>query len=166
MFYHQEGLGEVSDFREELGRVIYLTKPAESCEKILFYSHPITVSQVIDPNCYREASACICTNEKNCPGIKNPKCKWVANACDYTEEGTWVNGVMKSGAAAFVVFKSFHERKELTVGGKITFADGSTRTIMNVSDSGDTLIVYLDGPPLDGNKVGYPKKIKISDITK
>ena len=148
-------------YREEIGRIIYLTKLAESCEKILFYSPPVTISLVVDPDCYREASACECTDEKNCPGIKNPRCEWVANACDFTDGETWVNGVGKSWAAAFVVFNSFHARKELTIGKNITFADGATRTIMSTRDDGDTLVTFLDGDPLDGTVVGYPNKFTV-----
>jgi hypothetical protein len=150
-----------TSYREPLGRRIYLTKLAVSSEKILFYSPPVTISLVVDPDGYREAGACECANENNCPGIKNPKCEWMETACNFTDGGTWVNGVAKSWAAAFFVFNTFHARNELTVGKKITFADGTTRTIVRTKENEGDLIVFLDGAPLVGTIVGYPQKFTV-----
>ncbi len=43
------------------------------------------------------------------------------------------------------------------------FADESVRRIIEVKDANGSLIVFLNGTPFDGNKVGYPKEIKASD---
>lgn len=149
-----------TSYREIMGKQIYLTKLAVSSEKILFHSPPVTISLVVDPDGYLEAKACECTDENNCSGIENPRCEWMANACDYTDGGNWLNGVAKSDAS-FVVFNTFHARKELTVGKKITFADGTNRTIISTRNDGDTLVTFLDGAPLDGTVVGYPKKFTV-----
>lgn len=118
----------------------YLAELTEACQNVLFHANPFIVSIIGDPGCYRVDSASEATNDM------------------------WVNGVARSWDTAFFVFDSFHARRELTVGKKITFADGTTRTIVRTREDirplieDSTLVIFLDGPPLDGMVVGYPKK--------
>jgi anaerobic magnesium-protoporphyrin IX monomethyl ester cyclase len=79
---------------------------------------------------------------------------------DHTDEN-WLNGVARSWATAFFVANSTYARKELVVGAKITFADGTARKIVNTKEDGSSLMVFLDGAPLDGAIVGYPQKFTI-----
>jgi len=81
----------------------------------------------------------------------------VDSTCEHTDEN-WVNGVARSWATAFFVANSIHARSELTVGKTITFSDGTTRTIVSTKEDGESLIIFLEGVPLDGTVVGYPKK--------
>lgn len=120
-----------------LQKNIYLTKLTDVCEKILLRSDPFIISLLGNSDCYRVDSASDCT------------------------DGNWVNGIARSWATAFFIFNSFHAKKELTVGKKITFADGTTREIVSTKETGDSLIVFLDGAPLDGTVVGYPKKFTV-----
>lgn len=80
----------------------------------------------------------------------------------------WVKGIAKTWAAAFFVpgpIKA-QTKNDFTVGRKATFFDGTVRTIVKVEENQGNIIVYVDGAPLDGNVVGYPKEIKITDGSK
>jgi anaerobic magnesium-protoporphyrin IX monomethyl ester cyclase len=78
----------------------------------------------------------------------------------HTDEN-WVNGIARSWAAAFFVVNTNRARRELAVGGKITFIDGTVREIINTKETADSLIIFLDGEPLDGTIVGYPHKFTV-----
>ena len=80
----------------------------------------------------------------------------------------WVNGVAKTWAAAFFVPGPIKEETKnfFAVGGKATFSDGTVRTIVKLQENTGNLIVVVDGAPLDGNVVGYPKEIKVTDAVK
>jgi hypothetical protein len=81
----------------------------------------------------------------------------VYSASKHTDEN-WVSGVARSWATAFFLKNTIQARNELVVGKKITFSDGTVRTIVNTKEDGESLIVFLDGKPLDGTIVGFPKK--------
>jgi hypothetical protein len=122
---------------------VYLTKLTTVCEKkMLFHSDPFIISLLGDSDCYRVDSASDCTDRN------------------------WVNGIARSWATAFFVFNSFHARNELTVDNKITFADGTTRTIIRTKENEGSLIIFLDGDPLDETIVGYPKKFTVYSVSK
>jgi SAM-dependent methyltransferase len=73
---------------------------------------------------------------------------------------SWVKGIAKTWATAFFVVGPVKEQKknDFAVGRKVTFSDGTVRTIVKLEQNAGDLIVFLDGAPLDGNVVGYPKK--------
>lgn len=73
----------------------------------------------------------------------------------------WVKGVARDWAAAFFVANSDSARSRFTVGKKIKFADGTTQAITKTEENGHSLIVFLDGDPLDGDVVGYPHKFSV-----
>jgi ABC-type Fe3+-hydroxamate transport system substrate-binding protein len=81
---------------------------------------------------------------------------------NFTDEN-WVKGIAKTWAAAFFVPGSIKEetKNDFAVGRKATFSDGTVRTIVKLEENAGNLIVFVDGAPLDGNVVGYPKKIKV-----
>jgi len=85
----------------------------------------------------------------------------VDSSYKHTDEN-WVNGVARSWAAAFFVVNSSHARSKLTVGKRITFAGGTARTIVSTKEDGGSLIIFLDGAPLDGTVVGYPQKFTVN----
>ena len=86
---------------------------------------------------------------------------------NHTDEN-WVKGIAKTWAAAFFVVGPVNEqtKNDFAVGRKATFSDGTVRTIVKIEENTGNLIVHVDGAPLDGNVVGYPKKIKITDGAK
>lgn len=47
-------------------------------------------------------------------------------------------------------------------GAKVRFADGQIRTVSMYYRSGGNMTVLLDGAPVDGRKVGYPRTISVS----
>ena len=80
-------------------------------------------------------------------------------------DDNWIKGISKIGAAFFV--KTCPQTKsDLKVGRRVVFADDTVRTIVRINENDDSLIVILDGTSLDGNVVGYPKEIKITDASK
>jgi len=79
-----------------------------------------------------------------------------------TTNKDWVNGVAKDWATGFVLKNRSDAAKDFTAGKKVTFSDGSVRSIKSNQVYGTDLIVYLDGNPLDGNVVGYPHAVKLS----
>ena len=83
-------------------------------------------------------------------------------------DGNWVKGIAKTWAAAFFVVGPIkaQTKNDFAVGRKATFSDGTVRTIVKIEENTGNLIVHVDGAPLDGNVVGYPKKIKITDSAK
>ena len=73
----------------------------------------------------------------------------------------WLNGVARSGDAAFFINTATSLNNYFTEGEKVLFADGTSRTIVKTKANGDTLVIFLDGPTLDGSKVGFPHKISV-----
>jgi len=74
----------------------------------------------------------------------------------------WVKGVAKTWATAYFVEDSIQAKSDFAVGKKVTFSDGTVRTIVRLKENDGSLIVFLDGIPLDGNVVGYPNLIKVA----
>lgn len=79
----------------------------------------------------------------------------------------WVKGILIS-EPGFLVAGPINEQTKINfaVGRKATFADGTVRTIIKLEDNTGNLIVHVDGAKLDGNVVGAPKEIKITDGAK
>jgi len=84
---------------------------------------------------------------------------------NYTDEN-WVKGIATTWGAAFIVAGSAEAKRDFMVGKKVIFADGSVRTIVQQKENAGGLIIFLDGAPLDGNLVGYPKTITIIGASK
>ena len=80
----------------------------------------------------------------------------------------WVKGIAKKWATAFFIVGPVKEqtKNDFAVGRKVTFSDGTVRTIVKLEQNAGNLIVFLDGTSLDGNVVGYPKEIKVTNVAK
>ncbi|MFO0433212.1 MAG: hypothetical protein ACK50G_01855 [bacterium] len=78
----------------------------------------------------------------------------------HTDEN-WVNGVAKGWGAAYFVMLAPGTEAAMATGNEVTFADGTKRRIESTRVNGETLIVNLDGTPLDGRSVGHPNKIRV-----
>lgn len=83
----------------------------------------------------------------------------IYSASDTTNK-EWVNGVARGWAAAFFVSNTLEAAEDFAVKKKVLLSDGSIRTVTSSQEGGGNLIVFLDGSPLDGRLVGYPKPIK------
>jgi hypothetical protein len=70
--------------------------------------------------------------------------------------------VAKSWAAAFFIGDSDSAKRALTVGRRVIFKYGIYRKIIRTMVNDKSLIVYLDGNPLDGNVMGYPEEFSVS----
>ena len=76
----------------------------------------------------------------------------------------WVKGIATThfSGTGFIIGYSTQAASDFAVGNKVTFSDGTIRTIVNQMKYGEALIVFLDGTRLDGNLVGYPNTIKVT----
>lgn len=79
----------------------------------------------------------------------------------YTDS-TWKNGVSRSRAEFFVVDSGTNDAA-FKAAREVKFADGEVRRIQRLEPSGPYLNVYVDGPPLDPDKVGYPHRYGLID---
>ncbi len=79
----------------------------------------------------------------------------------YCNDNNWTNGVANLWGAAFLAYNSSEAREQLKVGKTITFCDGTKREITQIIESGYTMVVYLQGAPLNARKVGYPNQFNI-----
>jgi endoglucanase len=80
---------------------------------------------------------------------------------DFSDEN-WTQGVARGWGAAFFLILRPGLSGAMAVGNQVEFSNGEIRAIKSQRVNGDTLIVELEGPPLNGALVGYPNKIKIS----
>jgi hypothetical protein len=78
----------------------------------------------------------------------------------------WVNGIAKGWGAAYFVMLAPGVQEAMAPGSEVTFADGSKRIIQSTRINGDSLIVNVDGAPLDGTRVGHPNKLKVTKASK
>jgi len=78
-------------------------------------------------------------------------------------DNNWVKGIATKNftGTGFIIENSTQARSDFAVDNKVTFSDGTIRTIVKQLEYGNTLIVFLDGTRLDGNLVGYPNTIKV-----
>ena len=83
---------------------------------------------------------------------------------NYSDTDTmFVNGILNHSPGFLVTGPIKAQTKnDFAVGRKATFSDGTVRTIVKIEENTGNLIVHVDGAPLDGNVVGYPKEIKIT----
>lgn len=72
----------------------------------------------------------------------------------------WIKGFSRTSAMFFVENSNFLRESFLT-GRSVQFADGQLREIINVSSNGPYLNVFLEGPPLDGEKLGFPSDLQL-----
>lgn len=78
----------------------------------------------------------------------------------YISDENWIRGIARHWAGFFVPNEQeFFDEYE--VGKLVKFADGSSREITRVNSSGFYLNIYLNGDPLDPEKVGLPNKFAV-----
>jgi hypothetical protein len=77
-------------------------------------------------------------------------------------DANFLNGVARQ-SAAFFVMNSPRVAAVLKRAVAVTFSDGTRRRIKSVepNSGGATLIVWLEGEPLDGSRVGFPSTVRI-----
>ncbi len=74
----------------------------------------------------------------------------------------WLNGVARSWGTAFFISGAKTNQESFSAGKNVRFIDNSVRRIIGTKLNNDDLIVFLEGPPLDGTVVGFPNKIEIT----
>ncbi|MGE6663315.1 glycoside hydrolase family 5 protein [Pseudomonas sp. NPDC077408] len=77
--------------------------------------------------------------------------------------GDFVNGVYNTSKFVGISVKATAENKAaFHKGAKIRFFGGQVRTIKLIYHSGGNMTVMVDGGPIDGKAVGYPRTISVS----
>ncbi|HAW23090.1 MAG TPA: cellulase [Pseudomonas sp.] len=77
--------------------------------------------------------------------------------------GDFVNGIYNTSKFVGVSVKATAENKAaFHKGAKIRFFDGQVRTINLIYHSGGNMTVMVDGGPINGKAVGYPRTLSVS----
>jgi peptidoglycan/LPS O-acetylase OafA/YrhL len=95
--------------------------------------------------------------------IESPRAGGRLSAFALTDPN-WVNGIARNFAGFFVEYAMGSQRL-LRPGRRIQFADGSIRTVLRTEHHGPYLNVFLDGPLLDGSRVGHPHDFEVLAVT-
>ena len=82
------------------------------------------------------------------------------NTANSTTDGNWVNGVGRN-IVAFFVNGTTDNLERYKVGRKVKFINGDVREIIRVLKAGPYINIFLDGPLLNGEQVGFPNEIEI-----
>ncbi|THF69620.1 MAG: glycoside hydrolase family 5 protein, partial [Sulfitobacter sp. SK025] len=72
----------------------------------------------------------------------------------------WLNGSWRASAGVSVAATA-QNKAAFTIGASVRMADGQVRTITSVKPASGALSVFMDGPALDGNRIGYPNKLSL-----
>ncbi|WP_241509245.1 glycoside hydrolase family 5 protein [Stutzerimonas zhaodongensis] len=72
----------------------------------------------------------------------------------------WLNGSWRASAGVSVAATA-QNKAAFIVGASVRTADGQVRTITSVKPASGALTVFMDGPVLDGNRIGYPNKLSL-----
>ena len=72
----------------------------------------------------------------------------------------WLNGSWRASAGVSVAATA-QNKAAFTVGASVRTADGQVRTITSIKPASGALTVFMDGPALDGNRIGYPNKLSL-----
>ncbi|MGE6661169.1 glycoside hydrolase family 5 protein [Pseudomonas sp. NPDC077408] len=72
----------------------------------------------------------------------------------------WLNGSWRASAGVSVAATA-QNKAAFIVGASVRTADGQVRTITSVKPASGALTVLMDGPVLDGNRIGYPNKLSL-----
>lgn len=120
----------------------------------------------------RELSGFALCDQLNAPGsriqIALGNTKWHSNAAiqgtgapafNLTDQ-TWVRGVARNWAGFFLADTPVH-RKLFEPGRIIRLANGHLRIVIRQEIASGYLNVFVDGPTMDGNAVGYPLEIDV-----
>ena len=85
----------------------------------------------------------------------------ITYALPTSTDGNWINGIATSWETAFFVPHSAEAAEDFQPGYRVVFADGDQRRITGTRQNAQSLIVTLDGPPLDGRRMGEPAVITV-----
>ncbi|MCI0916761.1 glycoside hydrolase family 5 protein [Pseudomonas stutzeri] len=73
----------------------------------------------------------------------------------------WLNGSWRASAGVSVAATA-QNKAAFVPGASVRTADGQIRTITSVQPASGALSVFMSGPVLDGNVVGYPNKLSLA----
>jgi hypothetical protein len=83
-----------------------------------------------------------------------------ANVAFNLTDENWIGGVGKNFSAIFVLNNELN-RDEFLPGRSIRFSNEEVRKIDHVASSGSYLNIFLEGSPLDGQLVGFPRNFEV-----
>lgn len=97
------------------------------------------------------------------PPSNNASSTPLTTALNAFNGGDFVNGVYNTSKFVGVSVKATAENKAaFHKGAKIRFFDGQVRTIKLIYHSGGNMTVMVDGGPINGKAVGYPRTLSVS----
>ncbi|TWI52349.1 aryl-phospho-beta-D-glucosidase BglC (GH1 family) [Pseudomonas duriflava] len=88
----------------------------------------------------------------------------VTSAINSFTNGDWLNGVYRA-KAGFSVPATTANVAAFKVGAFVRLANGQTVKVTSVQVVGSNMSVFVEGPLLDGNAVGYPKTLTVVSST-
>lgn len=72
----------------------------------------------------------------------------------------WLNGSWRASAGVSIAATA-QNKATFVAGASVRTADGQVRTVTSVKPASGALTVFMDGPVLDGNVIGYPNKLSL-----
>jgi endoglucanase len=109
------------------------------------------------PSAPAKPSAPVVTQPVSRPDSGGP----LVTALNSFNGGDFVNGVYTRSPGVSVQATAAN-KAAFHKGAKIRFHDGQVRTVKLVYHSGNHMTVMLDGGPIDGKAVGYPRTVSVS----
>lgn len=89
--------------------------------------------------------------------------KLIAPEKIYITDENWVKGISRN-FAGFIDFNDEYNRKVYAVGKNVMFSNGQKRVVEKIDiTSPDHMIVYVSGPILNYNEIGYPSEFRTED---
>lgn len=74
----------------------------------------------------------------------------------------WLNGSWRASAGVSIA-ATRQNIAAFRVGTSVRTADGQIRTITSIKPASGALTVFMNGPALDGNVIGYPNRLSVSN---
>lgn len=141
-------------------RTVTSVKPASGALTV-FMSGPVLDGGVIGyPNRLSVSSLPSTTPVVTVPDTKPVAAPTYAALINKFTNSYWQNGSWRASAGVSVAATA-QNLATFVAGASVRTADGQVRTITSVKPASGALTVFMNGPVLDGNVIGYPNKLRL-----
>lgn len=141
-------------------RTVTSVKPASGALTV-FMSGPVLDGGVIGyPNRLSVSSLPSTTPVVTVPDTKPVAAPTYAALINKFTNSYWQNGSWRASAGVSVAATA-QNLATFVAGASVRTADGQVRTITSVKPASGALTVFMNGPVLDGNAIGYPNKLRL-----
>ncbi|WP_260523611.1 glycoside hydrolase family 5 protein [Pseudomonas sp. DNDY-54] len=144
------------------GQIRFVTsvKPASGALTV-FMSGPVLDGGVIGyPNRLSVSSIPSTTPVVTVPDTQPVAAPTYAALINKFTNSYWQNGSWRASAGVSVAATA-QNLATFVAGASVRTADGQVRTITSVKPASGALTVFMNGPVLDGNDIGYPNKLRL-----